>query len=80
LSGTPAQRASAAIAAGCDVILHCNGSRAEMETTVAVVPELTGAALRRADAALAARGAAQDFDPARADARLASLSGEGADV
>ncbi|MEM6440088.1 MAG: glycoside hydrolase family 3 N-terminal domain-containing protein, partial [Pseudomonadota bacterium] len=47
LSGTPAQRASAAIAAGCDVILHCNGSRAEMETTVAVVPELTGAALRR---------------------------------
>ncbi|MEM1314195.1 MAG: glycoside hydrolase family 3 N-terminal domain-containing protein [Pseudomonadota bacterium] len=80
LAGPPAERAAAAIAAGCDMILHCNGTRAQMQTTAAVVPQLSGEALRRADAALAARGAAQGFDPAAADARLARLSGEGADV
>ncbi len=31
LSGTIAQRAAASIAAGCDIILHCNGEPAEMQ-------------------------------------------------
>ncbi|MEO1689542.1 MAG: glycoside hydrolase family 3 N-terminal domain-containing protein [Pseudomonadota bacterium] len=80
LAGTPADRSAAALAAGCDVILHCNATRDEAISSLSVVPELSGAALSRAEAALAARGGAQDFDPAEADARLKALTGEGADA
>jgi len=48
LSGTIAGRASAAIAAGCDMILHCNGELAEMREVAAAVPVLAGAAAHRA--------------------------------
>lgn len=50
-------RVRAALAAGCDVVLHCNGDRAEMEAVATAAPRLTGVSLARADAALAARGA-----------------------
>lgn len=66
LSGTIAERSRAALAAGCDVVLHCNGDLAEMTEVAANVPELAGAALRRADAALAARSAPESFDVAAA--------------
>jgi beta-N-acetylhexosaminidase len=62
LSGTLAERSRAAIAAGCDVVLHCNGRLAEMEDVAAAVPELAGDAAARADAALALRAAPQEFD------------------
>lgn len=52
LSGTPAERAVAALAAGCDVVLHCNGQLAEMESIAAVVPQLSGRAQERAERAL----------------------------
>jgi beta-N-acetylhexosaminidase len=55
LSGSLAQRSSAALAAGCDVILHCNGTIDEMRAVAGAVPLLAGAAERRAAAALAAR-------------------------
>jgi beta-N-acetylhexosaminidase len=55
LSGTLEARARASIAAGCDVVLHCNGDMAEMRAVAGAVPELAGEALRRADAALARR-------------------------
>jgi beta-N-acetylhexosaminidase len=55
LSGTLAERARAAIAAGCDVVLHCTGDLAEMRAVAAEVPRLGGEAARRAAAALAAR-------------------------
>ncbi len=62
LSGTLAERSRAALRAGCDVVLHCNGNLAEMTEVAGAAPELTGAAGKRADAALAARVAPQDFD------------------
>lgn len=69
LSGTEAERASAAIAAGCDLVLHCNGTVAGMEPVVAAAGRLTPQALRRADAALACRR-----PPAPAD--IAALTAE----
>lgn len=55
LSGTPAERATAAIAAGCDVVLHCNGDIGEMRAVAGAVPSLAGRSERRALAALAQR-------------------------
>ena len=62
LSGTIADRSRAALAAGCDVILHCNGDMDEMIAVAGESPELSGAAAQRADAALAARVGPEDFD------------------
>lgn len=73
LSGPVAARADAAWAAGCDLVLHCNGEAGEMDALAAVAPALAGGALDRCDAALAARRAPEPFDPAEADARFAAL-------
>jgi len=71
LSGSFRDRAAAAFRAGCDVGLHCNGVRSEMEEVVAAAPVLAGASLRRAEAALARLvPAAAAFDPTEARARL----------
>ena len=61
LSGSIGERSRAAIAAGCDLVLHCNGEMAEMLAVAAEAPHLAGEAARRADAALAMKR------PARAD-------------
>lgn len=66
LSGTLAERSQASLRAGCDVVLHCNGDLAEMTAVANVTPELSGEAARRADAALAARCAPEEFDVAAA--------------
>ncbi|WP_444666098.1 glycoside hydrolase family 3 N-terminal domain-containing protein [Cereibacter changlensis] len=55
LSGTKAERAAAAIAAGCDIALHCNGNMDEMTGVAAAAGDMGPEALRRAGAALAAR-------------------------
>jgi beta-N-acetylhexosaminidase len=55
LSGSIEERSVAALTAGCDVILHCNGRMDEMRAVAGAVPGLAGAAARRAAAALAAR-------------------------
>jgi beta-N-acetylhexosaminidase len=52
LAGGFAERASGALAAGCDVVLHCNGNMAEMEAIAGAVPPLSGKPLVRAEAAL----------------------------
>jgi beta-N-acetylhexosaminidase len=62
LLGTPRSRAERAIAAGCDLALHCNGKMEEMREIAAGVPELAGDALRRTDAALAFRKPAEVAD------------------
>jgi beta-N-acetylhexosaminidase len=66
LSGSIAERTRASIAAGCDVVLHCNGKLDEMQAVAAAAPLLAGAAKRRADAALAARAPASEIDLAAA--------------
>jgi beta-N-acetylhexosaminidase len=73
LSGSLAERTRAALAAGCDMALHCNGNLREMEAVADATPELSGAAARRADAALAARQPAEPIDLAAARARFARL-------
>jgi len=78
LAGPVAARAEAALAAGCDVVLHCNGEIAEMEAVAGAVPALTEAAAARAARAEAARGAPGPFDMAEALARYCALTGEAA--
>ena len=56
LSGPIEARSRAALLAGCDVILHCNGKLAEMQAVASAVPVLAGAAAARAEAALGQRG------------------------
>jgi len=62
LSGTIAERSRAALGAGCDVVLHCNGDLKEMNEVAGVTPMLEGVAAARAKAALAARRAPEEFD------------------
>src|ERR1700728_646690 len=62
LSGSLTDRAKAAIAAGCDMILHCNGKMDEMIAVAAAAPQLAGDAARRAAAALAQRKPAAAID------------------
>ena len=53
LSGDFTERAKASRAAGCDVVLHCNGGMAEMKAVVEGAGTLKGLGARRAAAALA---------------------------
>jgi beta-N-acetylhexosaminidase len=76
LSGTIAERSAAALAAGCDVVLHCNGKLDEMIAVASASPELSGDAARRAEAALAAKSARQDYDVEAARAMFNKMIGE----
>jgi beta-N-acetylhexosaminidase len=73
LSGSIGERCRAAIAAGCDIVLHCNGRMDEMEAVAADVPKLAGEAERRAVAALAAKKPATSLDVAAARAEVLTL-------
>ncbi|HZC55988.1 MAG TPA: beta-N-acetylhexosaminidase [Xanthobacteraceae bacterium] len=73
LSGTLGDRTKAAIAAGCDVVLHCNGKMSEMTAVAAAAPVLAGEAARRAAAALAARQPAAPIDIAASRAEFSNL-------
>jgi beta-N-acetylhexosaminidase len=73
LAGSIAERTRAIFAAGCDVVLHCNGKLDEMREVAAETPELSGKALERAQRALAARRAPQAFDRGAAWAELNTL-------
>ncbi|MFG1419651.1 beta-N-acetylhexosaminidase [Xanthobacter sp. V0B-10] len=55
LAGTLEQRAVDAAAAGCDLLLHCNGKMEEMVEVAAAAPVLQGQAAERAGRALALR-------------------------
>ena len=73
LAGSLAERTRALIAAGCDMVLHCNGKLDEMQDVARETPELTGKALERAKRALASRRQPQPFDRNAARARLEAL-------
>jgi beta-N-acetylhexosaminidase len=75
LAGSLAERSRAAIHAGCDVVLHCNGKLAEMQEVASAVPVLAGDAKKRADAALALRAAPEEFDIAAARQMFARMIG-----
>ncbi len=75
LSGSIAQRTRAIVAAGCDMVLHCNGRLDEMRQVASETPELSGVALDRARRALAARKPPQPFDREAAWAELDALIG-----
>jgi beta-N-acetylhexosaminidase len=73
LAGSIAERTRAIFAAGCDMVLHCNGKLDEMREVAAETPELSGKALERARRALASRRAPQAFDRLAARAELDAL-------
>jgi beta-N-acetylhexosaminidase len=73
LAGSIAERTRSIFAAGCDMVLHCNGKIGEMRDLAAVTPELSGRALDRARRALASRKPPQAFDRLAARAELDAL-------
>ncbi len=73
LAGSPGERASAALAAGCDLALHCNGVLTEMEAVAAACPPPTAAACARLERGEAMRRHSEPVDDEAAIARLAAL-------
>jgi beta-N-acetylhexosaminidase len=73
LAGSIAERTRGIVAAGCDMVLHCNGDLGEMREVARETPELSGTALERASRALASRRAPQAFDRVAARAELDAL-------
>ena len=75
LSGTVAERAARAIAAGCDIALHCKGTVAEFAETAVAAGRLGTAAQARADAALNWRTAPVFVDIPALEVEFAGLMG-----
>jgi beta-N-acetylhexosaminidase len=73
LSGTLTERARATFAAGCDVVLHCNGPLGDRREVADACPPLAGDAKRRADAALSVRRSPAPFDLAAAREEFAAM-------
>lgn len=73
LAGTIPERTAAALSAGCDVVLHCNGDLAERIAVADVAGRMSADAARRGDAALAMRRAPESVDMAALDAELSDL-------
>jgi beta-N-acetylhexosaminidase len=78
LGGRIGARAARALAAGCDLALHCNGDAVEMTDVAAVAAPLTPNARRRLDRAEAQRHAPDPLDRRAAEARLEVLVGAAA--
>ncbi len=75
LVGSLGERARAAISAGCDLVLHCNGDMDEMLAVAAAAPPLEGNAAHRAKAALASKKLAAPIDLAAKRAEFYALIG-----
>jgi beta-N-acetylhexosaminidase len=73
LSGTVPERGAASLAAGCDVILHCNGELGERIALMDRIGMMSEASQRRAEAALTTRTEPADVDIAALRAKLAEL-------
>ncbi|HEU4986475.1 MAG TPA: beta-N-acetylhexosaminidase [Rhizobiaceae bacterium] len=73
LSGDFSERAKAILAAGCDLVLHCNGDMEEMSAVARKTPGLEGESLERARRALARLQPADDTEEASARAEFGKL-------
>ncbi|MCH8997567.1 MAG: beta-N-acetylhexosaminidase [Proteobacteria bacterium] len=73
LAGNFADRAAAALEAGCDLVLHCNGEPDEMTEVARGVTSLSAEAERRLAAAAARPAAPETVDRAVFTARLERL-------
>lgn len=81
LDGSIAERTRAIFAAGCDVVLHCNGKLDEMRAVANETPPLAGTARARAAAALAGRCAPDAvFDRVAARRELEALVGRAGEM
>jgi beta-N-acetylhexosaminidase len=77
LNGDYASRASKSLAAGCDVVLHCNGTTEEMTAVMDGVGPLSAEATRRLAAADARPQTPEDLDIAALAARLDRMLDQG---
>ncbi len=78
LEGPLEERAKRTLAAGCDLVLHCNADRREMERVAAATPAIsaeTAARLERAEA-LRRQSRVPSFDREAAEARFEALLAE----
>ena len=73
LTGPMRERASAVIAAGSDVALHCNGDMDEMELAASGVPALSGVANARFEHCITLLNRADAFDMTDAEATVTRL-------
>jgi len=78
LQGPLGVRTKAAMVAGCDIALHCNGQLDEMKEVAREAKTLSRAALRRAEDALAQLRKPAGLDIEKAEARLAEMIGAAA--
>ena len=75
LEGPMGERARAALVAGCDIVLHCNGKMEEMREVASRVKPLAGDAAKRANAALGQLQEPLPLDIKAAEARLDEMVG-----
>ncbi|SLN12694.1 beta-N-acetylhexosaminidase [Ruegeria meonggei] len=75
LSGTPEEIGRQALAAGCDVVLHCNGTFEARAKVLDAAGEMTDQAQSRAERALAMRQKPAELDIQAAEAELSRLMG-----
>ena len=74
LSGDLGARATASLAAGCDLVLHCSGDMGEMAQVAAAAGRLDGPAAARAVRALDWRRAPLPIDISAAEAEFRALT------
>lgn len=75
LSGSVADKATRAIAAGVDVVLHCNGTFEDRAAVAEAAGEMSSVAQTRAERAMAQRRAPQPLDIEAAEAEHSRLIG-----